>query len=125
MEDRKVRAEIVRGEDRDGFFRWAILDDENGMILDDNGGEGYRSRYSAYVAWYEKLREEDDRKELCRRRRLVSEWVRDHHLIYRLQELSETRKLNAAFFHELLDEMLIEEETLPFSCSDLAHWWNS
>ena len=124
MDEWKVRAEIMKTRGKDGSYLWAMYDDESGKLLDDNSGLGYGSRYSAYEGWYEKLKEADAKKEIMRRKRLVHEWIEEKHLIYRLLEDAETMKLNAGYFRNLLDRMLIEEETLPFSCSDLAHWWN-
>ena len=125
MDEWKVRAEMMKTWGKDGSFRWAMYDDDTGKLLDDNDGLGYGSRFSAYEGWYEKLREDDAKKEIMRRKRLVHEWIEEKHLIYRLSEDAETKKLNAGYFRRLLDRMLIEEETLPFSCSDLSHWWNA
>ena len=116
----KVRAEMLK----DGSYRWAMHDEESGSLIDDNEGKGYGSRYSAYIGWYGKLKDENSKREILRRKRLVHDWIEEKHLVYRLSEDDETMKLNAEYFRKLLDRMLIEEETLPFSCSDLAHWWN-
>lgn len=112
--------------------RFVIVDKENGEILDDAQGYGYKSAQKAYAAWNYKNRDKSKDKERAKKRNAIKKWMREHKSFVNMMDQfafeiakgswGKDDKFDAKFLREMLQANNLEVE---FTAGELLNVWRS
>lgn len=130
----KINAKVVKSESLSKPYEWrfVVIDEDTGEVLDNAQGYGYKTKQKAMTAWNYKNRDKSKDSAKKAKEKLVNDWMKHHKDFVNAMtqycfEIECKRswgpedKFNAKFVKQMLKDYNLELE--EFTAGDLLRIW--
>ena len=111
-------------------IRYVIKDTENGSIVDDAQGYGYKTAQKAYAGWSYKNRDKSKDRERAAKEYVIEKWMKENKSFIKLLDTLAFEKWKDSYGSDKADTKFVIEllkengyKDLPFTARELLKCW--